>query len=279
MKNVAPILIAVALLAGCAKKEAPAPTAAAPAAAKPAAQPVAAAALMPPPSTTASPIPLPAPGSQMATPAPPVESAMRVSGKVLEVHDAAGYTYLRLATPSGEKWAAVAQTPAKVGESITINAQMVAEQFESKSLKRKFDKIIFGTVAGARASTQLPPGHPPTTGVQAPVADLGNIKVEKADGGKTIAEIWASRAESKDKEVIVRGKVVKFLPEIMGKNWLHLRDGSGSRGSGDDDLTVTTKDVVAVGDVVIVKGKLAVDKDFGAGYRYPVIVEDAKVTK
>jgi len=81
----------------------------------------------------------------------------------------------------------------------------------------------------------------------------------------------------KNKDVVVRGKVVKFLGGIMGKNWMHLQDGTGSAEKGDNDITVTTDEKVSVGDVVTVKGTLAADKDFGAGYRYEVIIENAKV--
>jgi hypothetical protein len=91
--------------------------------------------------------------------------------------------------------------------------------------------------------------------------------------------VWAARSQLAEKQVVVRGKVVKFLAGIMGKNWMHLRDGSGTHEKGDDDLTVTTNEVAKVGDTVTVTGTVHVDKDFGAGYRYPVIVEDASVKK
>ena len=76
----------------------------------------------------------------------------------------------------------------------------------------------------------------------------------------------------------IRAKVVKYNAGIMGKNWLHLRDGSG-KADKDNDLTVTSNDVAKVGDVVVIKGAVRTDKDFGAGYAYPVIVEDAKIAK
>ena len=79
--------------------------------------------------------------------------------------------------------------------------------------------------------------------------------------------------------VTIHAKVVKYSPGIMGKNWVHLRDGTGSAEKNDHDLTVTTQDETKVGDVVTVKGTVQVDKDFGAGYAYPVIVEDAKLVK
>ena len=78
--------------------------------------------------------------------------------------------------------------------------------------------------------------------------------------------------------VKVRGQVVKYNSEILGKNWLHLRDGSGSVGKNDNDLMVTTSTKVKVGDTVLVEGTVSLNKDFGAGYKYAVIIEDAKVT-
>jgi hypothetical protein len=104
------------------------------------------------------------------------------------------------------------------------------------------------------------------------------VRVDRAPGGRTIAEVWAAR-DLADKPVVVRGKVVKFRAGIMGTNWMHIRDGSGSEANGDHDLTVTTDDTAAAGDVVIVSGTLRRDKDFGAGYVYPVIVEKAKISK
>ena len=80
-------------------------------------------------------------------------------------------------------------------------------------------------------------------------------------------------------QCIRSGKVVKANSSIMGRNWIHIRDGSGAREKKDDDLTVTTQDGAAVGDIVVVKGVVHVDRDFGAGYSYPVVVEDAKVTR
>jgi hypothetical protein len=109
--------------------------------------------------------------------------------------------------------------------------------------------------------------------------DVGDVKVEKAKGAdaRTIAEVYAQKAALKEKPVAVRGKVVKFNEGIMGRNWVHLRDGTGKQGT--NDLTVTTNDKASVGDVVTAKGTVRTDKDFGAGYAYPVIVEDASVTK
>jgi hypothetical protein len=106
-----------------------------------------------------------------------------------------------------------------------------------------------------------------------------NVPRAEGEGAATIAEIFGNKATLAGKQVTVRGKVVKVNTGIMGKNWLHLQDGSGSQTSGDHDLTVTTSEETAVGDVVTMRGPLSVDRDFGAGYAYPVILEDARLVR
>jgi hypothetical protein len=105
--------------------------------------------------------------------------------------------------------------------------------------------------------------------------------VLKATGpqGRTVAEVIGQRAQLAGKTVAVRGKVVKFSPGIMDRNWLHVRDGSGSTASKNDDLLVTTQQTVAVGDLVLVRGTVRTDQDFGAGYTYDVLVENATLDK
>jgi hypothetical protein len=210
--------------------------------------------------------------------------------------DAAGYTYMRLKTSNGETWAAVQRANVKKGSEVTIVNATPMDGFESMTLKRKFDRIVFGNLSvGTGVATSPPvfaPGHASSVDKQATIKeqhagvanaspDVGKIKVKKSEGadGKTVAEIYAYKASLKDAPVSVRGKVVKYNPGIMGKNWVHLRDGSGSNEKKDNDITVTTLDTVAVGDVVLVKGKLHLDRDFGSGYSYPVIIEEGKVVK
>jgi len=140
--------------------------------------------------------------------------------------------------------------------------------------------LLLSTVAAAAGETApanaLPPGHP---SIGAPV-DLSNIKVARASGpnAKTVEEIVTQRTELKDKPVLLRGKVVKFNPGIMGKNWVHLRDGTGSDAKESNDVLVTTQDMAGLGDVVTVRGTVRIDKDFGSGYAYAVLIEDATIT-
>jgi hypothetical protein len=205
-----------------------------------------------------------------------------IKGKVLEVKDVDSYTYLRLKTKDGETWAAVARTPVTKGADVTIENAMVMNNFESKSLKKTFDKIVFGTLGGAGASAASRGGDVAAvhSGV-AKAADVGDVKVDKASGpdARTVAEIVTKRAELKDKTIVVRGKVVKYTKEVLGKNWIHLRDGSGSASDNTNDVLVTTKDQASIGDVVVVKGVVHTDRDLGSGYSYKVLIEEATLRK
>jgi len=133
----------------------------------------------------------------------------------------------------------------------------------------------------APANITPSPMDTPAQHISGGTADISKIDVARAEGanGHTVAELWAGKAALQDHPVTVRGKVVKFLPGIMGRNWLHLRDGSGSPEQGTHDITVTTNETAAVGDTVLVNGILRADKDFGAGYRYGVIIEEAKLAR
>lgn len=230
----------------------------------------------------ASAVAAPAPSAQGGAAAP--AAANQLAGKVVETFNGGGYTYLRIATSSGEQWAAVRETKIAKGDSVTVDAQMTMDNFESTSLARTFDRIAFGSIVDPSAAAKpmgMPPqmasasGGTPSQHMQSPSAEA--IAVERAPGGKTVAELWAEKSALNGKEIVVRGKVVKFLPGIMSRNWMHLQDGTGSADKGDNDITVTTDEKVNVGDVVTVKGTLAAGKDFGAGYLYEVIIEKATV--
>lgn len=103
--------------------------------------------------------------------------------------------------------------------------------------------------------------------------------VEKAKGADayTVADIFRKKADLDGKKVAVRGRVNKVSAGIMGKNWIHLRDGSGEAEKGTNDLVVTSQDLPKVGDVVTARGIVHKDKDFGSGYKYTAIVEEASV--
>lgn len=218
-------------------------------------------------------------------------AAASIKGKVLETMGAADYTYVRVQTASGEVWAAGPHTEVKVGDTVTLPAGVEMKSFRSKALDRTFDSVLFvdritvgeGAASGGIATLPAPahgtPGHAAAhDGVnKAPAADVDVTGIAKAKGGKTVGEVIDERTALAGKEVSVRGKVVKSNPGVMGHNWLHIRDGSKG-ADGSNDLTLTTDGTAAVGDTVLVTGKVVTDKDFGFGYRYSVMLEEAKVT-
>jgi hypothetical protein len=212
------------------------------------------------------------------TPAVPATQAstVTVTGEVLETKDVPPYTYLRLKTKDGETWAAVNKTDVKKGASVTIDNVSVMENFESHTLKKTFPVILFGTVGGAGGASQS--AMSPHGGAPAAV-NTGPIKVAKASGANayTVADIVAKAKQLKTKTVVLSGKVVKYNSGIMGKNWIHLQDGSGSAASGTNDILVTSAAPTQIGSVITVTGVVNTDKDFGAGYTYKVLIEDATV--
>jgi hypothetical protein len=202
-----------------------------------------------------------------------------VKGVVLETKDAAGYTYLRLKTRDGETWAAVNSATVKKGAEVSIEHPMVMHDFKSRTLNKTFPTILFGSLGGAQGAGNGMTAAAGSSGQAGPA--VADVHVDKAKGANayTVAEIIAKSAELKDKPVLVRGKVVKYNPEIMKKNWVHVRDGSGSDAAGTNDILVTTLDQTKVGDIVTAKGIVRMNKDFGAGYAYKVMIEEAKLQK
>lgn len=245
---------------------------------------------------------------------PVIDMEQTVSGKVLETMDAGGYTYLKVDTGADQPWIAIPQTPVKVGEDVSCYEGMVMQNFPSKTLNRTFESIIFSS--GLVGSTQAQPGGMMGGGadphaqlgkqgaedsfasavqaeggmpaMQQPQAGSGGsigaiapfteVKVEKAAGenGYTVEEIFNKKEELNGKTVRIQGKVVKYSPMIMGRNWIHMQDGSGDPMANTHDLVITTSEEVKNGDVITVEGVLSANKDFGAGYSYEAIVEEAK---
>jgi len=221
-----------------------------------------------------------------AEPHPSMQSESSVvEGKVLEVMNVESFTYLRLDTRQGEVWVAVIKGQIKKGDAVTLENVSVMNNFESKALKRTFDRILFGSLAdtnhGAAKPSALGSSFSVTTPrMSAPKLDvISDAPVAKATGAnaKTVAEVVTNGSKLKGKTVVVRGRVVKYNPDIMGKNWVHLQDGSGSEADGSNDILVTTTSKTSIGAVVTVTGVVQTDKDFSAGYAYKVLIEEAKL--
>lgn len=242
----------------------------------------------------------------------------RIQGKAKEVLKGGGFTYVLIAAEKGDTWVAIPETTVAVGEDCSVVEGQVMQNFSSKTLNRTFPEIVFatglegkkaekansphgGNAAAAPAGNQAAGGGSfgaamqkeegassaaaPADGTSAgsgkAVVPFVDLKIAKASGENayTVGELFSKAASLKGKKVKIKAQVVKFSPQIMGKNWLHLQDGTGDPLKNTHDLVVTSADKAEKGETVTVEGVLAVDKDFGAGYKYSVIVEDVKVSR
>lgn len=193
-----------------------------------------------------------------------------------EVIQTSGYTYLLLSDNGKEFWAAVSRFEAEKGKTYYYKPDIEMANFKSKELNRVFESIQFIMEISDQPLVEKKPVALTTKGRQT-MEKVEGIKIEPVSGGVKLAEIFANKGNYAGKKVKVTGQVTKFSPEIMQKNWVHLQDGSEADGSFD--LTITTLDSVAVGTVVTFEGVIAADKDFGYGYKYDVLLEEAKVVK
>ena len=189
--------------------------------------------------------------------------------KVIEVIQTNSYTYLQVFENNEKIWIAVASRESKPGDIIYYTDALEMRDFNSKELNRIFPVIYFVQDPSDSPETSKSPsskGKPSSERV-------AGIEIEHIDGGITLAELFEKRAEFQNKTVKIRGLVVKVNSNIMGKNWVHLQDGTGSEEKYD--LTITTQDKLEIGSIATFEGKIALEKDFGAGYAYDIIMEDA----
>lgn len=181
------------------------------------------------------------------------------------------YTYIKASENGNEYWIAVTKMEPKKGEALYFSKSMEMKDFKSQSLNRTFKSVLFvQDISPTPPSAQQPVKHP-----QVFQQTKKEIKVEPLKDGKTVAQIYSQGNELSGKVIKVRGEVVKFNPHIMGRNWIHIQDGTGH--NNNFDLMVTSQDSVRTGDIVVAEGTVEVNKDFGAGYAYPVLISNAKV--
>jgi len=200
-------------------------------------------------------------------------------GPVLETMNASSYTYVRVKGATGDIWAASGTFKVAVGDMVVVPLENPMENFHSDTLKRDFPVIYFAT--SIRRADEPAGGAAASTAAAAPDETPAQVTepIPPAPGGVSIASVVTGRKAMAGKTVTVRGKVVKYNGAILGFNWVHLQDGSGTAKDGSNDITVTTSSTAAVGDIVTITGTVVLDKDFGAGYNYAVLLQNASVTK
>ena len=194
-------------------------------------------------------------------------------GKVIDKITAKGYTYLQVTENKEDFWIAVPTMEIEIGETVYFSRFMVMEDFKSENIDKSFDQILF--VEDARKSPTPDEMKNIHSGVIS--SEKQEIKIESLSDSKTIQQIFSEKSSLNSEVVKVKGKVVKFNKQIMKRNWIHIQDGTG--GENEFDLVLTSNQEVQVGDIIIAEGKVVVDKDFGAGYFFPVLIEDVKIEK
>lgn len=194
---------------------------------------------------------------------------------VKESLDGGNYAYINVEENGKTYWMAISNMPVTVGETYYYDGGMTMKDFESKQLNKTFDEIVFAdAIRTTEKAVEIKAEDPHAT--SAPVVD-SNLKIEKPKGGTSLAELFSAKKSFSGKSIIVKGKVVKVNDGIMNKNWVHIVDGTQFENKAD--LTITTIDSVNVGDIVTFKGVIILDKDFGQGYIYDILLEEGSLVK
>ena len=193
--------------------------------------------------------------------------------EVKEVIQTSAYTYLRLDNNNKEVWIAITKQDIKEGSTVYYKEGLKMENFTSPELQRKFEVVYFVQEISDQPIKAKMPEELMGSEPKKPVLNKLDIKMEQPEGGISIGELYGKRNEFAGKTVKVKGQVTKVNIAIMERNWIHLQDGT-SEGN-DFDLTITTTHEPKVGDVVTYSGTLTLNKDFGSGYSYEIILENA----
>ncbi len=195
-----------------------------------------------------------------------------------EVIQTDSYTYLKVSESGNQFWMAVNRQPVEVGQKYYYDSALEMKDFKSKALDRTFETIYFVQSFSKEPISE----KKTTTSMQEPQGKKVEaynkaIDVEPVDGGVTIAKLYESKKDYSGKQVTVRGQIVKVNKNIMGRNWLHIQDGTNF--DGKYDLTITSSELAEVGQVVTIEGTVTLDKDFGAGYFYDLIMENGSLVE
>ncbi len=215
-----------------------------------------------------------------------------ISGVVKETMGGGGYTYILLSTKHGDFWCAGPEVPAKKGDKAKVMEGVLMENFSSKTLGKTFENIYFvrgielgdapagaatsGPTSGPASAPGGPASAPASASASAPASAPKKGEIAVPAGGHTVEQLWVQKATLGGKAVTLRGRAVKVTSGLVGGlNWLHVQDGSG--GPGTNDIIVTTKTDVKIGDTVLAKGILTLDKEMGPGMKYDALVHNAEV--
>ena len=193
--------------------------------------------------------------------------------EVTEVIQATSYSYLKVKENFGERWVAVSKCEVESGDVFYYDEALEMKEFRSKDLDRTFDVIYFVNKISKTPINQNKTGEMPAHSGKVETKKKSSVVLKKTTKEITVAQVFENRKDYSIKEFEIRGVVVKVNKQVMGKNWIHIQDGTND--NNNFDLTVTTQELAEVGDEVTFKGNLTLKKNFGSGYFYEVIMEDA----
>lgn len=195
---------------------------------------------------------------------------------VEEVVQTSAYTYLRVNENEDESWLAIPKQDIKIDQTVYFKEGLAMKDFQSKELNKTFELVYFLQEISFEPTTpKMPTNESGAPHGMVADAEQATIEVDLADGGIRIAELFDDPAKYEGKTVRISGVIIKYNEEIMGTNWVHIQDGTVS--DNGFDLTITTNSKLTTGDTITVEGVVTLNKDFGAGYVYDVIIEDAKI--
>lgn len=214
---------------------------------------------------------------------PAVQNVSATEIQVTELMDAGGYTYIKGKQSDDEVWLAIPQANLEIGQTIYFTGGMAMQNFESKELNRTFESILFldGVFSSKEAALEAnkPAANPhrqnprETVKQERPALPVLILPEDVI----SIEDVYTKRQDFEGKSIQVYGVVWKVNNGILDRNWVHIEDGTST--DEKSSLTFTTQEMFKVGDTVNVKGKLTLNKDFGYGYVYDVLLEEAVVLK
>lgn len=184
--------------------------------------------------------------------------------EVLEVLPTEKYVYLRVYEGEDEYWIATGKQAAEVGSKYFFRDGLLKTNFESKEYNRVFDKVYL-------VSKLVPENH-----AQDNISYAQSSKnITKVEGSISIKEVIEQASTLEGKEVQLTGECTKLNANIMGRNWIHLKDGT----KDDYDFVVTSDQAIPEGHIVTIKGTVGLNRDFGSGYRYDLLIENASIVR